>query len=83
MKPTPVEPREPMAISEVQVSLRLPKDLIERAEALAPLIAALPEYQALRISRATVIRLALLEGLDALEARLGANGKRKAGGRKR
>jgi hypothetical protein len=70
-----------MAISEVQVSLRLPKDLIERAEAIAPLVAALPEYQALRISRATVIRLALLEGLDALEARVAP--KRKNGSRKR
>jgi hypothetical protein len=83
MKTQSVEPRRHMPISEGQITIRLPQDLLERTDALIERIADLPEYRALRITRSVVLRLALDGGLDGLEARLGVNGKRKAGGRKR
>ena len=73
-----------MAISEEQVTFRLPKDLVERADALIEILGQTPEYRALRLTRSVVLRLAIDGGLEQLEARLGVNGKRKAaGGRKR
>jgi len=56
-----------MSINEKQVSLRLPVDMVERAEALAPVLAALPAYRAFRLERATVFRLAVERGLEELE----------------
>jgi hypothetical protein len=56
---------------EIQVSVRLPGDVPDRAEALAEAIANLPEFRAFRITRAAVLRMAMLEGLQAMEARYG------------
>ena len=54
------------------LQIRLHKSLLQRAEALVPKFAALPEAAAVgRMSRAAVIRRALAEGLAVLESRLG------------
>ncbi len=53
------------------ITLRIAKaeDITERADALLPIIAALPEYRALRVTRSVVLRLALMQGLDDLESK--------------
>ena len=71
-----------MPISEGQITVRLPQDLLDRIDDLIDPVGELPEYRALRITRSVVLRLALDSGLGALEARLGAR-SRKSGGRKR
>ena len=59
----------PTAHDDPGTQVRLPDELLDRAEALrAAVRATLPELRAVgAVSRATVIRLALLRGLDALE----------------
>ena len=55
---------------EKPTQLRLPREALERAETLIPLLAQHPEFRALgRLSRATVLRLAVLHGLEMLEQR--------------
>lgn len=71
-----------MPISEGQITIRLPQDLLDRLDDLIDPVSELPEYRALRITRSVVLRLALDSGLEALEARL-ATTKSKARGRKR
>ena len=56
----------PMAHDAV-VNLRLPRALLDRAEALVPALEADVKLQASRVTRAVVIRLALAKGLEALE----------------
>lgn len=53
--------------NEVQVSLRLPSDLIERAEALVDRLRKEPDNVILGVTRADVLRLALARGIVALE----------------
>jgi len=53
--------------TEKQVSIRLPESALARAEALVDVLAALPEYQAFRVERAVVLRIAVLRGLAELE----------------
>jgi len=53
--------------SDIQISMRLPKDLIDRAEALVAVIKKDPAYSVWRISKSGVLRLALIEGLERLE----------------
>ena len=53
--------------NEVQVSLRLPSDLIERAEALVENLRKEPDNVILGLTRADVLRLALARGIGALE----------------
>jgi hypothetical protein len=57
---------ETMANDEA-VSLRLPAGTMERAEALIAELKKHPALQAARVSRAFVLRLALLRGLEELE----------------
>jgi len=71
-----------MPISDEQITVRLPQDLLDRIDGLIDPVSELPEYRALRITRSVVLRLALDSGLDALEARL-ARPKRRAGSRKK
>jgi len=71
-----------MPISEGQITIRLPQDLLDRIDDLIDPVSELPEYRALRITRSVVLRLALDSGLESLEARLGAR-RRKSGGRSR
>ena len=61
---------------EKPTQLRLPREALERAETLIPLLAQHPEFRALgRLSRATVLRLAVLHGLEVLEQRAGEKAK--------
>ena len=71
-----------MPISEGQITVRLPQDLLDRIDDLIDPVSELPEYRALRITRSVVLRLALDSGLEALEARLTTT-KPMARGRKR
>jgi hypothetical protein len=57
-------------LGERPVTLRLPPDLLERAERLLPGLGRDPRLSALAsLSRSQVLRLALLEGLQVLERR--------------
>jgi hypothetical protein len=61
---------------------RLPVELLARADELVPLLAARPELAAHgRVTRSTVVRLALARGLDALAADLAAPPKGRKGAR--
>ena len=55
------------AKNEVPTSLRLPADLLERADRLAERLDKLPEFALARATRTSILRLAILRGLDALE----------------
>ena len=50
-----------------QVAIRVEADLLARATALAERMAQAPDLRAFRVSRASVLRLAMLRGLDALD----------------
>lgn len=53
------------------LSLRLGGDEIDRADALILVIGALPEYKGvMRVNRSAVLRMALVRGLNALEAEM-------------
>ena len=53
---------------DVQIAIRVPEELVERADALVEAIAADPELSAFgRVTRSSVLRLALLRGLATLE----------------
>jgi len=52
---------------EVQTSLRLGDDVLSRIDALIPALSADPVYAAFSVSRATVLRIALMRGLESLE----------------
>lgn len=57
-------PSEPLA----QIALRVPAELLRRADALAPRLNRLPEHQARgTVKRSDVLRLALVRGLLELE----------------
>jgi len=71
-----------MSISEGQITIRVPQDLLDRVDALIDPVSELPEYRALRITRSAVLRLALDSGLDVLENHLEV-AKPKARSRKR
>ncbi len=59
--------------NEVQLTLRLPADLVERVDELVPVIDRHPELMAYgRISRAGIMRLALADGIRRLERRAAA-----------
>lgn len=55
--------------ADKHVPVRIPEALLERAEALRPALASVPELAAMgTVSRAAVIRLAIVRGLASLEA---------------
>jgi len=59
-------------------AIRIPAEALRRADALAPALQRAPELAAFRFgTRASVLRLALVEGLAVLEARHGGRAKRK------
>jgi hypothetical protein len=59
-------------MNEGAISMRLPQELLERADALIPAIEADPELGSFgRASRAAVLRLALVRGLQQLEEQFG------------
>ena len=51
------------------VTIRLPAELLARVEALAPELQKYGNLRAVNVTRAAVLRLALLEGLEVLEWR--------------
>ena len=55
---------------EVSVTLRLAPELLDRAERLVSKLEGQGPLAATRVSRSTVIRLAMLRGLDAIEREL-------------
>lgn len=57
-----------MPANEEQVSIRLPPALLERADKLTRKLSADPAHAAFRVTRAAVLRLALIRGIEALEA---------------
>jgi hypothetical protein len=66
-------PRSP---NVVQVTVLIPEDVSDRAEALGERMAP----AGVTLSRAEVLRAAILRGLDALEADSPPEGKRRRGG---
>ncbi len=55
----------------IQILFRLPEDMLERIDLLVPQLAQQPELRAWgRASRAAVMRLLLLRGLEVIEAEL-------------
>ena len=58
-------------MNDAQITTRLPADLIERMDALLPQLRKDPRYRAFgRITRSTVIRLAMERGLAVLESEI-------------
>lgn len=54
---------------EIPTSVRLPADLVKRLDALIPKLERVPALAALgALTRSKVLRLALVRGVDALEA---------------
>lgn len=52
----------------VLTPLRLPPELLEAAEKILPLVAADPQVAAVgRVTRSSVLRLALAKGLESME----------------
>lgn len=54
------------------VTIRLPAELLARVEALEPKLQEGTHLRAVNVTRAVVLRLALLEGLDVLEQQAAA-----------
>jgi len=52
------------------VGVRLPDDMLEDLEELRPLLQKLPEYQAARLSRSALIRVAIAHGVMRLRSLL-------------
>ncbi len=76
-----LEEKETMP-NDAAINLRVPKDVLSRADALMPALAQDPMLQAAGrgVSRSVVLRLAVLRGLDSLEAEYGG-GKSSKGSR--
>ena len=58
-----------MMPNEVQVTVRLPADIARRATELAERLKDYRDFQAFRMTRAAVFRLAMIQGLEHLEAK--------------
>jgi hypothetical protein len=46
----------------------MPEELLEDLERLRPLLKQLPEYRAVKLTRSTLVRLAVAHGLERLRA---------------
>ncbi len=79
-----LEPDDALAMAhEKQLSIRLPAETVDRADALVPVIADLPALAAFRVERASVLRLAIVRGLQALEQEHGVTPPARKPPRKR
>ena len=58
---------EPSKKGQDLVTLRLPTSLLERADGLIPQLQQRRDFSAHRLSRSSVLRIALLRGLQSLE----------------
>jgi len=63
--------------AEEQVSIRVPEGTQARAEALVPALNEAPEFKVLRCTKSAILRLAILRGLEALEAEHLPGGRRR------
>jgi predicted DNA-binding protein len=63
-------------VHDTQVAIRLPREVVERARKLSKALAGRPDFAAWRMTPSAVMRLALLRGLDTLEAEAGKKGGR-------
>ena len=61
-------------MNEKLFTLRLPQDLLDQADQLVPVIGAAGDFQAMRVTLSTVVRLALFRGLAALQEEFGDGG---------
>ena len=59
---SPDDTRDPV------VTVRMPEELLEDLERLRPLLKQLPEYRAVKLTRSTLVRLAVAHGLERLRA---------------
>lgn len=73
---TKKKPTYPGALTEVPMSLRVHKGILDEAARLVPLLEANPKLatKAGGSNRAAVLRLALVEGLELLERRWSRRG---------
>ncbi len=55
------------ATNEVQTAVRLPADLVARVDALVKSAEGWPEFAVSRATRSSMLRLAILRGLEVLE----------------
>jgi hypothetical protein len=62
--------------NDMQVAIRLPGEAVSRAGRLSKILAGRPAYAAWRMTPSAVMRLALLKGLDLLEAEAAKKGGR-------
>ena len=53
--------------NEKLITVRLPADLLDRADELVPALQEIEDFSVMRMTRSTVIRLALVRGLAVLE----------------
>lgn len=68
------------AVKEVQTTIRVDADLMERIDRLKAKMAADPEARAHgRVSRSVVLRVAILHGVEVLEHRYGTDGRKGRG----
>ena len=54
-------------MNDEQVSIRLPRELLDLAEKLAGKLASRPEHRLHRITRVAILRMAIERGLLAME----------------
>jgi len=78
--------QEAEEMSEKPTTLRLPQDLLDQADRLARVIGSTGDFATVRVTRSSVIRLALLRGFDALREEFGVEGtkakkSKRSGGR--
>jgi hypothetical protein len=57
--------------NDAALSMRLPNELLERVDALVPVLQRQAEFSVWKISRPQVVRIALSFGLEHLEAKYG------------
>ena len=53
-------------MNEKLITVRLPADLLDRADELVPVLQEIEDFSVMRMTRSTVIRLALVRGLAVL-----------------
>jgi hypothetical protein len=61
--------------NDMQVAIRIPRAAASRAARMSKVLAGRPDYAAFRMTPSAVMRLALLRGLDLLEAETGKGGR--------
>ncbi len=54
-------------MNEKLITVRLPAELLDRADELVPVLQEIEDFSVMRMTRSTVIRLALVRGLAVLE----------------